>query len=60
MNVNKYCTQYIDRLKALLDTFEPRPFEQLVALMQAAYTDDNQIFVMGNGGSGAILAAPAE
>ena len=56
MNVKKFCAQYINQLKDLLDTFEQRPFEQLVAFMLEAYADENQIFVMGNGGSGATAS----
>ncbi len=56
MDINRFSKQYIARLKIVLDAFDHATFDQIVAAVLDAYTRQAQIFVMGNGGSGATAS----
>lgn len=47
---------YLDEEKRVLDTVSLEIFDEIVQLVGNAYDRDNQIFVMGNGGSGSTAS----
>ena len=53
MDFNHFASQYLARLKKVMDTFDLKAFEKIVQMILDAYTHETQIFIMGNGGSGA-------
>ena len=56
MNFNPFAEKYITRLKDVLDAFDYDTFDRMVAAILDAYARQAQIFVMGNGGSGATAS----
>ncbi len=52
----KISHEYLEELKGLLDAFPHDRFEEVAALILSAYDKENQIFVMGNGGSGSTAS----
>ena len=56
MDFNQFASQYITRLKQVMDAFDLAAFDEIVRMILDAYTHDHQIFVMGNGGSGATAS----
>jgi D-sedoheptulose 7-phosphate isomerase len=50
--IREYLFNYSEGLKKALDSVAPERFEELVRLLESAYHDERQIFLMGNGGSG--------
>ncbi len=56
MNFNSFAGQYLDRLKNAMDAFDLNVFDQMVCTILDAYESQNQIFIMGNGGSGATAS----
>ena len=47
---------YLSRLNALIDTFDLKVYAKMVEMILDAYQRRAQIFVMGNGGSGATAS----
>jgi D-sedoheptulose 7-phosphate isomerase len=56
MDTSQFANQYLARLKALIDTFDLKTFDQIVDHVLHAYRQQSHIFVMGNGGSGATAS----
>ncbi len=56
MNIDQFAGDYLNRLKAVIDAFDLNTFEQMVEDILAAYHRKAQIFIMGNGGSGATAS----
>lgn len=56
MDANPLTQQYLDRLKALIDTFDLMAFQHMVDHILDAYRRRANIFVMGNGGSGSTAS----
>jgi D-sedoheptulose 7-phosphate isomerase len=56
MEFSRFAKAYIDRLKKVLDTFDGKAFVDMVDAMLEAYGHNAQIFIMGNGGSGATAS----
>jgi D-sedoheptulose 7-phosphate isomerase len=56
MNFNRFAEAYIDRLKNVLDAFDCEAFVGIVDAVLEAYSRGAQIFIMGNGGSGATAS----
>jgi D-sedoheptulose 7-phosphate isomerase len=56
MEFSKFATTYIDRLKKVLDAFDGKTFVEMVDAMLESYGRNAQIFIMGNGGSGATAS----
>ena len=56
MDFNHFASQYLARLKKVMDTFDLKAFEKIVQMILDAYTHETQIFIMGNGGSGATAS----
>lgn len=54
--MDKFSEQYISRLKQVLDAFDHETFDRIVAAVLDAYVRGANIFVMGNGGSGATAS----
>ena len=54
--MTSFSLEYIDKLKEILDVFPHEGFERLVSAIMDAYDQEKQIFVMGNGGSGATAS----
>ena len=54
--MDKFSEQYIDRLKQVLDAFDHKTFDRIAAAVLDAYVRSANIFVMGNGGSGATAS----
>ena len=54
--MNNFSFEYINGLKDVLDAFPHEDFERLISAMMDAYDQENQIFVMGNGGSGSTAS----
>jgi D-sedoheptulose 7-phosphate isomerase len=56
MDLNRFAEKYIARLKHVLDVFDRDTFRMLVDAVLEAYASGAQIFIMGNGGSGATAS----
>jgi D-sedoheptulose 7-phosphate isomerase len=56
MDFDKFADQYIDRLKKVMDQFDGKAFAKMVRQLLDTYSRGAQIFVMGNGGSGATAS----
>jgi D-sedoheptulose 7-phosphate isomerase len=52
----KYLAQYLGELTHALDGVSADRFEEFVELLHSAYEQEHQIFLMGNGGSGATAS----
>jgi len=55
MNQN-FSFEYLEKLKEILDIFPHDSFERIAMALLAAYEENNHIFIMGNGGSGATAS----
>jgi len=47
---------YLAEMIKLLQGLDTRPVDQLIGLLHTAYDEDRQIFIFGNGGSGATAS----
>ena len=56
MDFGKFAADYLAELKTVLDAFETDRFTDLVEALLAAYEREQNIFVMGNGGSGSTAS----
>ncbi len=54
--IREWLLRYKDGLKQALDTVPLEVFEELVRLLDQAYQEERQVFLMGNGGSGATAS----
>lgn len=54
--LNSFLFQYINELKKALDTLPQKGLEETADAIMGAYEKGRQIFVMGNGGSGATAS----
>jgi D-sedoheptulose 7-phosphate isomerase len=52
----QFTEQYIKDLKKVLDTFPHDKFKEIAKILITAYNANKQIFIMGNGGSGATAS----
>ena len=48
-----YIDGYTAALQGVLTKLDPAQFERIIAILAAAYRDDRQVFIAGNGGSAA-------
>jgi len=53
---NEFAKQYLRDLKTVLDKLPLDAVEQMVAIIEAAYAQGRQIFIIGNGGSAATAS----
>lgn len=53
---SEFLKDYISGLKQALDSIPPERFEELIQQLETAHHDGRQIFMMGNGGSGATAS----
>jgi len=56
MDFGKFAAGYLAELKAVLDGFETDRFTDLVEALLEAYEHNNNVFIMGNGGSGSTAS----
>lgn len=56
MTFNTSATEYLNRLKGVIDQFDLAMYDRMVHEILAAYHRQAQIFVMGNGGSAATAS----
>lgn len=56
MEFNQSATQYLTRLKSVIDQFDLKMYDRIVHEILSAYDRQAQIFVMGNGGSAATAS----
>lgn len=49
-----YAADYLKRMSEVIETLDPETIGRIAALIESAETEDNTIFVLGNGGSGAV------
>jgi D-sedoheptulose 7-phosphate isomerase len=56
MDYSQFAEQYVMRLKKVMDAFDFKAFDKIVHLILQAYHHQHQIFIMGNGGSGATAS----
>jgi D-sedoheptulose 7-phosphate isomerase len=54
--VRKLFADYCQGLKQALDRVPPGAVEELIGLLEQAYHQDRQVFLMGNGGSGSTAS----
>jgi D-sedoheptulose 7-phosphate isomerase len=54
--IEEYLRGYCQELKETLDAFPTEKFVELVRLLEDAYQQERQVFLMGNGGSGATAS----
>lgn len=54
--IQEWLERYREELKQALDTVPAEEFEELVHLLEQAYEEGRQVFLMGNGGSGATAS----
>ncbi len=52
----KFSLDYLTQLKDLLDIFPHNRFEEIGQALISAYDEEKQVFIMGNGGSGATAS----
>ncbi len=52
----KFSLEYLAQLKDLLDIFPHERFEEIGQALLSAYHEERQVFIMGNGGSGATAS----
>lgn len=53
---NKFSFNYLKQLKDLLDIFPHDRFDEIGKVLMSAYDKENQVFIMGNGGSGSTAS----
>ncbi|MBI5049497.1 MAG: SIS domain-containing protein [Nitrospirae bacterium] len=51
-----FSLDYLNQLKVILDAFPHEQFEEIAKALMAAYDEERQIFIMGNGGSGSTAS----
>jgi D-sedoheptulose 7-phosphate isomerase len=56
MDITQLAQGYIDGLKDVLASFDYETYEQIIQKLLSGYDNEKQIFVMGNGGSGATAS----
>jgi D-sedoheptulose 7-phosphate isomerase len=56
MNLKNFANQYLDDLRPVLEKFDVDVFASIANQLLKAYHNENHIFVMGNGGSGATAS----
>lgn len=56
LDIRTFTNQYISDLTSLLERFDTDQFEKIVELILDAYDRGNNIFIMGNGGSGSTAS----
>jgi D-sedoheptulose 7-phosphate isomerase len=56
MDINSLAQEYLNRLKAVIDTLDLDAFNRMVGQVLDAYHRGAHIFVMGNGGSGSTAS----
>lgn len=56
LDIRTFTNQYISDLTSLLERFDTDQFEKIVELILDAYDRRNNIFIMGNGGSGSTAS----
>jgi D-sedoheptulose 7-phosphate isomerase len=54
--IREYLSDYCAGLTKALSSVSPERFEELVLLLESAYHEERQVFLMGNGGSGATAS----
>jgi D-sedoheptulose 7-phosphate isomerase len=54
--VREYGIRYFNRVKEVLDAIDLDTIEDVVEILLKAYQNENQVFVMGNGGSGSTAS----
>ncbi len=52
----KFSFDYLEQLKELLDIFPHDQFEEIGKVLMSAYDNRNNVFIMGNGGSGSTAS----
>jgi D-sedoheptulose 7-phosphate isomerase len=57
--IREYLSTYSKELKTALDSVSPERFEEFVRLLESAWHEERQIFLMGNGGSGSTASHAA-
>lgn len=50
-SIKSFAKTYIEDIKSSLDTLDLNSIERIVDVLWAAYLNDKQVFIMGNGGS---------
>ena len=50
--VRQYFLDYCEGLKGALDAVPLERFEEFLGLLETAFHEERQVFLMGNGGSG--------
>ena len=48
---DQYIKAYFNRIKELLDSLDTKAVEKAISIIEAAYHDENFVYIMGNGGS---------
>src|SRR6476659_4559269 len=56
MNVNSFVTNYLDEVKSLLNSVEPRQVEMAVESLLGAWRQGRRVLLMGNGGSSSSVS----
>jgi D-sedoheptulose 7-phosphate isomerase len=56
MDITQFAHGYLEGLKDVLASFDYETYEQIIQKLLSAYDNEKQIFVMGNGGSGATAS----
>lgn len=54
--ITTFANQYLEEIKRILDTFSLKTFKEIVEFLHSAYERENQLFIMGNGGSGSTAS----
>jgi D-sedoheptulose 7-phosphate isomerase len=49
--MKQYIGAYLDKIKDLLESLDAQSIEKATQLIEAAYNNENNIFIIGNGGS---------
>jgi D-sedoheptulose 7-phosphate isomerase len=54
--IRRFLSDYCEGLKGALDAVPLEPFEEFVRLLENAFHEEHQVFIMGNGGSGSTAS----
>jgi D-sedoheptulose 7-phosphate isomerase len=54
--IRRHLSDYCEGLKGALDAVPLEPFEEFVRLLEHAFHEEHQVFIMGNGGSGSTAS----
>lgn len=56
MKVKPFVSQYLERLKSILDNIDPNVINEIITLLEQTIVTKSRIYIIGNGGSSATAS----